>query len=132
MSNDIISKGRLNGKQKNRLRYLLDMMYKPSELAKEIGCDKRQIYDVYIPLGCPHERDKNGHIWIHGLTFRDWLLKTYTKRKMGKNEAFCPSCKRFFTMSEPELHQKKGVSFLLDECPHCGNKAARIVGRTKK
>ena len=132
MSKKIINRGRLNGKQRNRLTYLLDMMYKPGELAEEVGFDKRQIYRVYLPMGCPHDRDKKGHIWIHGLTFRDWVLDTYKKRKMAENDAFCPSCKHFFTMFQPVLHEKEGLAFLIDECPFCGKNAARIVGKVKK
>ncbi len=54
---NIILQGRLDGRQRNRLKRLLDMMYSPKELSEEIGVNKEQIYRVYVPLGCPHERD---------------------------------------------------------------------------
>ena len=60
--------GRLNGAQ-NRNRKLLDMLYTPKELANEIGINVRQVYKVYIPAGCPHERDEHRHIWINGKAF---------------------------------------------------------------
>ena len=49
----------LDGKQRNRLVRLLNMLYKPSELAEEIGFTVRQIYRVYIPAGCPCIKDEN-------------------------------------------------------------------------
>ena len=66
MTKEIILKGRLDGNQRNRLVRLLNMLYSPSELANEIGFTKRQVYRVYIPLGCPHEKDSKGRNWING------------------------------------------------------------------
>jgi len=63
---EIILAGRLNGIQRNRLKRLLDMMYKPSELAEEVGFSLQQVYRVYVPGGCPVERDSRNHIWING------------------------------------------------------------------
>lgn len=55
--NEIILKGRLDGIQRNRLKSLFDMMYSPRELAEELGINTDQLYGVYLPLGCPEERD---------------------------------------------------------------------------
>ncbi len=74
---EYIHQGRLNGSQRNKLKGLLNMMYSPRELAEEIGIDKNQIYRVYLPLNCPHERDQQGRILIHGITFRDWYGNLY-------------------------------------------------------
>ena len=63
---EIIRQGKLNGKQRNRLKSLLDMMYRPSELSEEIGITRNQIYRVYIPLGCPHIQDEHNHYWVNG------------------------------------------------------------------
>ena len=43
------------------------------ELADEIGFNVRQMYRVYIPNGCPHNRDDSRHLWINGLEFRNWI-----------------------------------------------------------
>src|SRR3972149_3689402 len=64
--------GRLNGHQRNRLKSLLNMFYRPNELAEEIGISKHQIYRVYIPCDCPHQRDELNHIWINGEDFCKW------------------------------------------------------------
>ena len=77
---EIVLKGRLDGSQKNRLAKLFDMWYRPSELAKEIGFNVRQVYRAYIPLGLPHDRDDNtDHIFINGLAFRKWYLEVYKR-----------------------------------------------------
>ena len=72
----ILLRGRLNGQQRLRLKTLLNMMYKPSELAEEIGFNQNQVYMVYIPAGCPHERDEKGHIWINGKLFARCISTT--------------------------------------------------------
>jgi hypothetical protein len=79
----IILKGRLNGSQRMRLGKLLNMLYKPSELAEEIGFTNRQFYRVYIPLGCPHIRDQRKHIWINGCEFADWYEATFPKSSVN-------------------------------------------------
>ena len=84
---EIILKGRLNGSQRNRLAKLMNMMYSPSELADEVGFERRQVYRVYIPLGCPHDRDKHNRIWINGIDFRNWVMDLYRKKELSIKEA---------------------------------------------
>jgi hypothetical protein len=60
----------------------MNMMYSPSELADEIGFDRRKVYRIYIQLGCPHEKDNRNHIWINGVDFRNWILDIYRKREL--------------------------------------------------
>ena len=79
-------RGKLNGAQKNRMRKLFDMMYRPSELAEEIGFDVRQVYRVYIPNGLPHERDNRRQIWINGLAFKSWIEDTYKKVRLKPDQ----------------------------------------------
>jgi len=76
MAEEMHLKGRLNGSQRMRLIKLLDMLYKPSELAEEVGFTRRQVYRVYIPSGCPHTRDEKRYIWINGKAFREWYEET--------------------------------------------------------
>ena len=78
--NETIFKGRLDGKQRNRLKSLFDMMYSPKELADEIGMEVNQVYMVYISLGCPSERDNKNHILINGKAFAEWYGVVYAKR----------------------------------------------------
>ena len=109
---EIILRGRLNGQQRNRLVNLLDMMYSPSELAKEVGFTVRQVYRVYIPIGCPHERDDKGHLWINGKVFREWAKDVYQKRKLARNEAFCLTCKKPVKVTNPIEGTSRGFDLL--------------------
>jgi hypothetical protein len=130
-STEIELKGRLDGNQRNRLVRLLDMLYSPSELANEIGFDVRQIYRVYIPLGCSSEKDSKGRYWINGQLFRNWVNDLYQKRDLKLNEAFCLTCKKPVKMINPERKQEDRLFYYLCVCPVCGRKLARIITRGK-
>ena len=123
----ILLRGRLNGRQLARLDRLLDMMYRPSELARELDLNPRQFYRAYIPLGCPHERDEKGRIWINGASFRDWARHVYRKGSLGDNEAFCLTCKRPVPIEAPERRSKGNLTYLLSTCPFCGRRLTRII-----
>ncbi|PKN96986.1 MAG: hypothetical protein CVU42_17640 [Chloroflexi bacterium HGW-Chloroflexi-4] len=128
---EIELKGRLDGTQRNRLARLLDMLYSPSELAEEVGFDQRQVYRVYIPLGCPYEKDSTGRIWINGLLFKNWVNDHYKKQNLKQNEAFCLTCKKAVKMVDPQRIQEGRLFYYLCTCPICGRKLARIIVRGK-
>jgi hypothetical protein len=128
---EMIYRGRLDGKQRNRLKRLLDMDYKPSELASEIGFDAEQIYKVYVPLACPHVRDQKGYLLINGAEFRNWYIENYPKTHLGNNETFCKTCRKAVLISKPVSHTKKNTEYLLSECPNCGRKLSKIVSCIK-
>ncbi len=128
---EILLAGRLNGNQRNRLAKLLDMMYTPKELAEEVGFTKRQVYRVYIPAGCPHERDSRRHILINGKKFREWVKEVYKKRKLADDEAFCLTCRKPVKMKDREKKQDGRLIYWLCDCPKCGRKLARIIEREK-
>jgi len=127
-----MSKGKLDIQQINRLNKLLDMYYKPSELAEEVGFSVRQFYRVYMVIECPFYRDEEGSLWVNGKDFREWYKRNYQKNKLKKGEALCPRCKQVFEMTNPEKHEREDISYLLAICPHCGSKAARIISNRKK
>ena len=79
-----IPRPRISRPQVIRLGRLLNMYYKPSEIAEEIGISPDTVYRTYIPAGCPHEVDESGRIWIIGTTFRDWALLILAGRKNRK------------------------------------------------
>lgn len=122
-------KGRLSGRQTSRLQSLLNMMYRPSELAEEIKFEVRQIYRVYIPLGLPHERDDHNHIWINGVVFRDWIQETYQETKLTENQAFCLTCRKAVEIEDPVNHKKEGLEYLTCDCPQCGRKLSKITDK---
>ncbi|MBN1182211.1 MAG: hypothetical protein JXB49_07980 [Bacteroidales bacterium] len=126
----IIIRGRLNGTQRNRLSSLMNMMYSPSELADEIGFDRRQVYRVYVPLGCPYERDQHNRIWINGVTFRDWIKQIYQKKDLLPDEAFCIRCKLPIKMKNPVKKENNGLIYYLCECPFCGRRISRIITKS--
>lgn len=127
----IILKGRLNGTQRNRLGKLLDMYYKPSELAEEVGFTRHQVYRVYIPAGCPHNRDEKRYIWINGKAFREWYEKTYPRMSLDQDETFCLTCKKPVKIINPKKEKKGRLHYLTSNCPNCGRKLARITKKDK-
>ncbi|MBD3251327.1 hypothetical protein GF380_02615 [Candidatus Uhrbacteria bacterium] len=126
-------RGRLDGSQKNRMRKLFDMMYRPSELAKEIGFNKRLVYEVYVPNGCPHERDDRRHIWINGKKFRAWIESTYKKLKLKSDQGYCRTCDKAVKLVDAELKTTKNgdTDYLLGDCPYCGRTIPRIVANRR-
>jgi hypothetical protein len=131
-TDEILLAGRLNGIQRNRLKRLLNMMYKPRELAEEVGFSLQQVYRVYVPGGCPVERDNRNHIWINGEQFRDWYKVNYQKRSMKGSEAFCLTCKKAVEMQNKERREKDGLDYYVCDCPVCGRRLARIVNQRKR
>ena len=131
MSKTIQLKGRLSGTQRNRLVRLLDMLYKPSELAEEVGFTRRQVYRVYIPSGCPHKRDEKRYIWINGKEFREWYEETYPRVSLNQDETFCLTCKKPVKIINPEREKKGRLHYLTSYCPNCGRKLARITKKEK-
>ena len=128
---ETILSGRLDGKQRNRLKGLFDMLYKPGELADEIGISIDQIYRVYIPLGCPIIREERRHFLLNGKDFRDWYLVTYQKTQIKDNETFCKTCKKAVDIYLPENRKKGDLSYILSVCPICGRKLSKIINCEK-
>jgi hypothetical protein len=124
--------GRLNGRQRNRLKRLLNMPYSPSELAEELGLNQDRIYMTYIRLGCPHERDSNRRIWINGEDFRNWYREHYQKSILEADEAFCLTCRRPVKIHKPQRMTKNGLVFDLCNCPICGRRLSKIIGQVKR
>lgn len=127
----ILLGGRLNGKQRNRLKRLLNMLYKPSELAEELGISMDQIYRVYLPLGCPHQRDGRRYVTINGEDFKEWYLLKYKKATIEDDETFCKTCRKAVKIQNPVCKQKDGLTYVLSTCPNCGRKLTKITGCQK-
>jgi hypothetical protein len=124
---EIILKGRLDGKQRNKLNRLFDMLYTPKELAHDIGTHIDQVYDVYIPFECPHERDAKSHILINGKTFAGWYGTVYAKLSLNQDETFCKTCKKSVKINQPKETTKGGLVYWLSACPICGRKLTKII-----
>lgn len=129
---EYLLKGRLDGKQRNKLKGLFDMMYSPRELAEEVGFHIDQVYAVYIPMGCPHQRDTNNHILINGEAFAGWYSKVYTKIKLAHDETFCLTCKKGVKIVKPQEQTKNDLVYILSVCPVCGRKLTKIIERKRR
>ncbi len=132
MIDEIILSGRLDGKQRNRLYKLLEMLYTPAELAQEAGFTRRQVYRVYIPAGCPHEKDQNKCIWINGKAFREWYLQTYKKVELAHDETFCLTCRKAVKIVNPKRKKKGRLVYDVSFCPECGRTLAKIIDKEKR
>ncbi len=116
-----------------RLGRLLYMRYRPSELAAEIGCHVDTVYRSFVPSGCPHRRDEQGHIWIIGTEFAEWA-RAIAKRKhapLGEGEVFCLKCRARTRMTghlivKPTNHY---LELVAGECSECGTTVHRARAR---
>ena len=116
-----------------KLGRLLDMLYKPAEIAEEIGVTQDTIYRSYLPAGLPHIRDDQGNIWIHGPAFVSWARETISRRKnkrvgLPDGQAWCLKCGRPVPLINPRIKtSNRYLELLQARCPNCG----RIVNRAR-
>ena len=123
---------RLSGKQTSRAKGLLPMEYRPTELAREIGCHRSTIYQSYVPNGLPHRVDKHGHFWIIGTDFAAWArtLMVDPTVKLEEGEAFCLRCQAAVEIREPITRITSKCSILVrGKCPGCFGDVARFERR---
>lgn len=119
-----------------KLSRLLDMMYKPSEIAEEIGVTQDTIYRSYLPAGLPHVRDEEGHVWIHGPAFVSWARETISKKKSQRvglpdNHAWCMKCNRAVELVNPKIKTvNRYLELLQARCPNCSKKINRARARS--
>ncbi len=108
-----------------RLSRILNMMYKPSELAEEIGVTQDTIYRSYLPAGLPHERDVSGSVWIHGPAFVAWARQTISKKKSERaglplDHAWCMVCNKSVRLIKPTVKNvNRYIEILQSACPSC-------------
>lgn len=118
-----------------RLSRILNMMYKPSEIAEEIEVTTDTIYRSYLPAGLPHTRDEQGNIWIHGPTFVSWAKETVCKRKSQRSglppdHAWCMKCNRPVRMQSPTVKAvNRYIEMIQASCPQCGRTVNRARAR---
>jgi len=122
-----------------KLSRLLDMEYKPSEIADEIGVSPWVVYNTYLHAGCPHRREKSGQIWIHGLSFAAWArsVNAADKKKpysLQSDEAWCLKCNQVVKMLDAhERKLKSNLVMIYGQCSICGGKVNRLAsGKEKK
>jgi hypothetical protein len=113
---------------------LLDMEYKPSELAEELHTDSRHILS-FIGMGCPARKDSNGRYWLHGETFARWMRDTVAKNDrdlasrpaIADNEAYCVKCRAIVNFTE----YRRAGRVAYGNCK-AGHKVTRFVSIKKE
>ena len=118
-----------------KLGRLLNMLYKPSEIAEEIGVTQDTVYRSYLPAGLPHIRDAQGNVWIHGPAFVAWAKQTISLKKSKRaglpdGYAWCMKCNQAVELIHPKI---KPINYYLEllqaSCPHCGKTVNRAQAR---
>jgi hypothetical protein len=115
----------------SRLGRLLNMEYTPRELSEELACSIRQIRNALLH-GCPHRQTENGHYYINGRAFCEWVesQKPPAKQRLKDNEAYCFRCRSAVPFVAVEVTQTNGNSELAKGiCPNCGGKINRARRR---
>ena len=118
-----------------KLGRLLNMLYKPSEIAEEIGVAQDTIYRSYLPAGLPHTRDDQGNVWIHGPAFVAWAKQTISKRKSKRaglpdGHAWCMKCNQAVELVNPKIQPvNRYLELLQARCPRCGTNINRARAR---
>ncbi len=117
---------RFSRKHLIKLGRLMNMLYRPSEVAEEIGLTTATIYRACMPDGCPFSRDKDGDIWIHGTSFAAWATASRGDREDGESrlqdgQAWCFNCKGAVEMVKPrKKHASRYTSIYQGKCASCG------------
>lgn len=120
-----------------RLTRILDMLYKPRELAEEIGVSLDTIYRSYLPAGLPHTRER-GDIWIYGPAFVAWAKQTIAKNKrqrapLPEGTAWCVKCNGVVEQIKPRIvYANPHIEILQSKCPTCGGKVNRARAHRKE
>src|SRR3972149_7050825 len=136
MVDNQVSKPLLGRSQVIRLSRLLNMYYRPTEIAELLDVHVDTVRRTYLAAGCPHKRDNNGHIWIIGTAFREWAEDVIAKRErrtnepMDNDEAWCFKCNMRVKIIGPRtLAVNRYIEIIQSVCPHCGTKVNRAQAR---
>lgn len=131
-------------KHAKKLARFLDMMYKPAEIADELGVTRDTVVRSYIPAGCPHVKDATGHTWINGKEFAKWAseitqarLESYdnesNREKLKENQAYCMHCRQrveFTATSQKDV--KRWTVMVLGTCNICGGKVNKLKKKVRQ
>ncbi len=106
---------------------LLPMLYRPAELAEDLGVSDRVVRE-WLLKDLPHQRDERGHLWIDGRDAATWISKIRGSRnstKLAADEAYCMPCHKPVKLLNP-TRTKRGKQIVLHgRCPSCGTSIHR-------
>ena len=111
-----------------RLDRLLEMRYRPSELAEELGVCADTVTRGWVRAGAPHSRDEQGRIWLVGTEVAAWLESMAERPHvtLGPGEAYCLQCQAAVKMQCPERECRDRVVLVRGWCAQCGARVARM------
>ncbi len=113
-----------------RLDRLLNMWYKPAEIAEEIGISVDTIYRTHLQAGCPHRRDDHNQIWICGSEFAAWARSVAKEKKaytLGEGQAWCVHCNKVVEMVGVRVRNvRRNLKINQGKCAECGGKVNRL------
>jgi hypothetical protein len=108
---------------------LLPMLYRPAELAEDLGVSIRLVRE-WLRRDLPHQRDERGHFWIDGRKVATWVDTARRSRptsKLADDEAYCLPCHRPVKLLNPTRTQRGKQIVLHGCCPHCGTSVHRGI-----
>lgn len=121
-----------------RSKWLLDMEYKPSELAAELHVSDITLYKWFTG-GAPHRKDATGHLWIHGVSMAAWIENHVSaaweekpRIPMSENQAFCMSCRQAVEIGKVTRRAYNNRTLRIQGFGVCGHKVSRIVATKDK
>jgi hypothetical protein len=119
-----------------KLDRLLNMWYKPAEIAEEIGISVDTIYRTHLQAGCPHKRDDHNQIWICGSEFATWARSVAKEKKAFKLEegqAWCVHCNQVVELvGGRERSVRRNLKIVQGKCAVCGGKVNRLKSGKEK
>ena len=121
-------KSQLSRATQLRAQGLLDMLYKPSELAAELGLPLSAIYRRLIPAGLPYHRDGSNRLWIRGSEVLPWIkLWKRPSQRLGPDEGYCVKCRHVVALTGAHREEHPRGARLVATCPVCGQSVYRGV-----
>ena len=109
---------------------LLPMLYKTREIAEDLGI-KVELIKKWVKMGMPYIRNNQGHLWINGEEFAEWVeekRKARKENKMALDEAYCLRCRKAVKFEKLSRTVNSKQVLLSGKCPECGgviNKGGR-------
>ena len=114
---------------------LLDMNYKTSEIANELGVTDKYVRESLIRYGMPYTKDSSGHFWFSGLEVRKWIETEFSPENrhkphalMGENEFYCVKCNACRVSNSYSIEiNSRGVLYKKAYCPVCGTRMNKFI-----
>ena len=113
---------------RSRLGRLLEMQYRPRELAEELGVHPDTVRRGWLRAGAPHMRDEDGAVWLVGTEVAAWLEAIAARPKvvLGPGEAYCLHCQAGVAMVDGEREATGAAVLVRGRCGRCGGLVARF------